>query len=231
MNLISFTWYETCPNKICCCTFMYSTWDDAFYKCRKWNEWDAVHGKLLGVRCEVQSVLSILRCSQNQTQAIDECKKWFLKINLKIKQLTDDLHRKLASHLCNTYTEVCVGNYTLSKWSKTSNSVWEWTMIYAFYKFHQRLHDRACRMPMIVETIDEHYTSKTCASLRNHRHQLRKFWNIQLQSLFAVHQQRLERSHQHHEETLQSLTTNFYFEVSLCLYQVSWVLWNTGDGG
>ena len=92
------------------------------------------------------------------------------RIRLKIRNLVDDLHKRLAKWLCRNFRCILIpkfqvtsmvarGNRKIRK--KTVRGVYNW----AHYRFRQRLLSKAREYPWCkVVVTEEPYTSKTCGS-------------------------------------------------------------------
>lgn len=89
---------------------------------------------------------------------------------LKIKNLVGELHRKMATWLCESYRVVLIPKFEVSRMvkrgsrkinSKTARSMCTWS----HYAFRQRLLHKAELFPWVkIVECDEAYTSKTCGS-------------------------------------------------------------------
>lgn len=103
-------------------------------------------------------------------------KKAALRINLKIRNLVDELHKKLSNWLLTNYQVILLPKFETSKMirrgqrrirSKTARAMVTWS----HYKFQQRLLSKAREYPNCrVYIVTEEYTSKTCGSC-GHLHQ------------------------------------------------------------
>lgn len=89
------------------------------------------------------------------------------RIQQKIKNLTRDLHNKLAKELCTHHEIVIIPKFDTSQMirrgqrrirSKTARAMVTWS----HYTFRQRLISKAEEMGTHVEVVSEEYTSKTC---------------------------------------------------------------------
>jgi putative transposase len=91
-----------------------------------------------------------------------------LRIQAKIRNLVDDLHKKMVSWLCHNYKVILLPSFKTSHMlrrghrrirSKTARNMATW----AHYRFKQRLLHKAREFPWCMPIIcDEHHTSKTC---------------------------------------------------------------------
>ena len=91
-----------------------------------------------------------------------------LRIQLKIRNLIDDVHKRMVSWLCWNYRTILLPSFETSNMvrrgkrrirSKTARAMLTW----AHYRFKQRLLNKAREFPWCTPIIcDEHYTSKTC---------------------------------------------------------------------
>ena len=98
------------------------------------------------------------------------------RIRRKIRNLIDDLHKRLAKWLCECYEVVLLPSFETSQMlrkgqrrigSKTARSMATWS----HYRFKQRLLAKAREYPWCkVLIVDEAYTSKTCG-MCGHIHQ------------------------------------------------------------
>ena len=92
------------------------------------------------------------------------------RIRLKIRNLVDELHKRLAKWLCENYEVVLLPAFETSQMlrrgqrrirSKTARAMATWS----HYRFKQRLLNKAREYPWCeVVIVDEAYTSKTCGS-------------------------------------------------------------------
>ena len=92
------------------------------------------------------------------------------RIRLKIRNLVDELHKRLAKWLCENYEVVLLPAVETSQMlrrgqrrirSKTARAMATWS----HYRFKQRLLNKAREYPWCeVVIVDEAYTSKTCGS-------------------------------------------------------------------
>ena len=90
------------------------------------------------------------------------------RVRLKIRNLVDDLHKKLAKWLCENYRCVIIPEFETSQMvtkgkrklnSKTARAMLTWS----HYRFRQRLLNKAREYRSCqVIVADEAYTSKTC---------------------------------------------------------------------
>jgi putative transposase len=90
------------------------------------------------------------------------------RLQLKIRNLVDDLHKKLAKFLCENYQRIIIPKFEtqgmIRRGQRRLNSVTARKMItWAHYRFQQRLIAKAREYPNCqVLVVDEAYTSKTC---------------------------------------------------------------------
>jgi len=97
-------------------------------------------------------------------------KKVALTINLRIRNLIDDCHKKMAKWLCENYRIILLPHFETSRMvkkryrkitSETARSMLTW----AHYRFKQRVLFKATEYPSCqVLLVDESYTSRTCGS-------------------------------------------------------------------
>lgn len=95
-------------------------------------------------------------------------KKAGWRIQLKIRNLVSDIHKKMVSWLCHNYRVVLLPSFETSKMvrkgqrriaGKTARAMANW----AHYRFKEHLLHKAREFPWCkVIVCDEHYTSKTC---------------------------------------------------------------------
>jgi putative transposase len=92
------------------------------------------------------------------------------RMRTRIRNLVDDVHRKLAKYLCSTYNAVLLPKFETSSMvtrgqrrisSKTARAMATWS----HYRFRTRLQAKAREYPWCkVVMVDEAYTSKTCGA-------------------------------------------------------------------
>ena len=90
------------------------------------------------------------------------------RIRKKIRNLVDELHKKLTKYLVAGYNTILLPNFETKRMvrrvdrrigSKTARAMLGW----AHYRFRQRLINKTREYPWCrVVICDEHYTSKTC---------------------------------------------------------------------
>lgn len=89
-------------------------------------------------------------------------------LRIKIRNLVDEAHRKIAAFLTKTYKVVIIPRFETSGMtkrdkrriaSKTARSMLTWS----HYRFRQTLMHHATKRDCVVITDDEAYTSKTCS--------------------------------------------------------------------
>ena len=93
------------------------------------------------------------------------------RMQQKIHNLVDDLHRKMAKWLCLEYTVVLLPEFKTQRMvlrnnrrlsSKTARAMVTWS----HYRFRQRLLAKTREYPWCkVVLVDESYTSKTCGGV------------------------------------------------------------------
>jgi putative transposase len=90
------------------------------------------------------------------------------RLQLKIRNLVDDLHKKLVKFLCENYTRIIIPKFETQGMIRRSqrriNSATARKMVtWAHYRFRQRLIAKAREYPNCqVIVVNEAYTSKTC---------------------------------------------------------------------
>jgi putative transposase len=97
-------------------------------------------------------------------------KKAAMRIQFKIRNLIDDIHKKMVHWLCANYRVVLLPSFETSQMlrkgqrrinSKTARAMETWS----HYRFKQRLLHKAREFPWCkVIVCDEHHTSKTCGN-------------------------------------------------------------------
>jgi putative transposase len=92
-------------------------------------------------------------------------KKAGLRIQLKIRNLIDDLHKKIAKWLCENYQVILLPKFESQQMvSKLRSKTARAMLTLSHYRFQQRLLFKVQEYPgVIVEIVDEAYTSKTCS--------------------------------------------------------------------
>jgi putative transposase len=90
------------------------------------------------------------------------------RIRVKIRNLIDELHHKLAAHLTSSYGLIFLPTFETSQMvlkstrklrSKTARNMLTWS----HYRFKQTLKHHAIKRGCIVVDVTEEYTSKTCS--------------------------------------------------------------------
>jgi putative transposase len=97
-------------------------------------------------------------------------KKAAMRIQFKIRNLIDDIHKKMVHWLCANHRVVLLPSFETSQMlrkgqrrisSKTARAMATWS----HYRFKQRLLHKAREFPWCkVIVCDEHHTSKTCGN-------------------------------------------------------------------
>ena len=107
---------------------------------------------------------------ERQKQKIRNWKRAGHRMLLRIQNIVDDLHKKMANWLCRSYRVILLPSFRTSQmlWNKdgkrplrrkTARAMATW----AHYRFKQRLLNKAREFPWCrVIICDEHHTSKTC---------------------------------------------------------------------
>jgi putative transposase len=100
--------------------------------------------------------------------ARQRCRKSWKKMITKIRNLVDDMHKKLSKWLCENFSVVLLPKFDVSHMvkkrkrnihSKTARQMLTWS----HYRFRQRLLNKCREYPWCnVIICDESYTSKTC---------------------------------------------------------------------
>jgi len=94
-------------------------------------------------------------------------RKQSVRLRRKIRNLVDEMHRKVASFVAQKYQVVCVPTYETSQMvfrkgrklkSKTARAMLNW----GFYRFTQVLVNQCAKYGTILIRHTEEYTSKTC---------------------------------------------------------------------
>ena len=95
------------------------------------------------------------------------------RVRLKIRNLVDELHKRLATWLCESYDAVLLPKFQASQMvpkshrkigSRTARAMLTWS----HFRFRQRLLSKARAYPDCdVVICDEAYTSKTCGQCGN----------------------------------------------------------------
>jgi putative transposase len=90
------------------------------------------------------------------------------RIRVKIRNLVDELHHKLAAYLTQNYRLIFLPNFETSQMvvkskgklnTKTARNMLTWS----HYRFKQTLKHHAVKRGCIVVNVTEEYTSKTCS--------------------------------------------------------------------
>ena len=96
-------------------------------------------------------------------------KRAFLKNNIRIRHLVDEVHWKVIKYITDNYKEVLLPSFEVSNItkrlkrkirSKTVRSMLTWR----HFTFKQRLIDKASKRNVILHIVGEEYTTKTCGA-------------------------------------------------------------------
>ena len=106
-----------------------------------------------------------LQSKISKTKKNRRMKRALAKIRHKVKNLTNELHWKLANYLTKNYNTIIIPEFESKKMSqklhsKTSRQLLTWS----HYTFRQRLIHKAKKHGCSVIVCNESYTSKTCGS-------------------------------------------------------------------
>jgi putative transposase len=155
-------------------------YDPTNQRCLKWGDNDV---KRVYRLCYALDDL-VSRCSQ-QKRTIPHRRRWKMRcaaarIRTKIRNLIDDVQRKLIKWLCENHHLVLLPAFETSRMigkrdgrrrinSKTARAMATW----AHYRFRMRLLSKAHEYPRChIEIVDEAYTSKTCGRCGTLHHKL-----------------------------------------------------------
>lgn len=115
----------------------------------------------------IQSELR-LRLGRDNKRTRFNLRKLAQQLRIKIKNLVDECHKKVACFLTTNYSQVIIPSFESSEMvykakrkinSKTARSMLTW----AHYRFKQRLIHQAVKRGSQVVEVGEEYTSKTCS--------------------------------------------------------------------
>ena len=168
-------------------------YDPQSLQCYKWGSGDM--GKIIRLCLGMDKLISKLATGKQQ-HTVNHRRRWKMKqalsrIRAKIRNLVDDLHRKLIKWLCENYRLVLLPSFDTSVMlskkgarrrvinSETARMMATW----AHYRFKQRLLSKASTYAhCMVEIVDESYTSMTCGrcgTLNRDIHNAEVFWCLQ----------------------------------------------------
>ena len=115
------------------------------------------------------------------------------RIRLKIRNIVDDLHKKLAKWLVDSYRQVLLPTFDTSKMvvrgarkirSKTARQMLTWS----HYRFKMRLISKAREHPWCqVKIVNEAYTSKTCGDCGAMNHDVAMMANHRIYNCRTCH--------------------------------------------
>jgi len=114
----------------------------------------------------LQSQISLASCSKLKRTRY-RLRKQSARLRRKMRNLVDEMHRKVASFVAQKYQVVCVPTYETSQMvfrkgrklkSKTARAMLNW----GFYRFTQVLANQCAKYGTILIRHTEEYTSKTC---------------------------------------------------------------------
>jgi putative transposase len=141
----------------------------------KWGHGDM--GRIVRLRHHLDKLIS--RLSQ---PAVPHRRRWRMRraarrMRLRIRRLVDDLHRRLAKWLCESYTRVLLPEFRSSQMvlresRQIRRSTVRSMLTWGHYRFRQHLLHKAREFPWCQVVIcDEAYTTKTCGKCgeRNER--------------------------------------------------------------
>ena len=99
-------------------------------------------------------------------------KKRARKIQRKIENIRNDMHRNLAKYLCENFKHVLIPKFNVSAMVKKENrniskKTARQMQLLGHYQFRQRLIAKARETGTKVEVVTEEYTTKTCGSCGN----------------------------------------------------------------
>ena len=96
-------------------------------------------------------------------------KRAFLKNNIRIRHLVDEVHWKVIKYITDNYNKVLLPSFEVSNMtsrlkrkirSKTVRSMLTWR----HYTFKQRFIDKAIKRNVVLHIVGEEYTTKTCGA-------------------------------------------------------------------
>lgn len=96
-------------------------------------------------------------------------KKYTNRLRERIKNLTTDLHWKVAKFLCRRFNTILIGNMSTKGIIKSRHSVLtpaqkRFCVALSHYTFRLRLESKCQEYSVKYKCVDESYTSKTCGS-------------------------------------------------------------------
>ena len=98
-----------------------------------------------------------------------------MRLRLRVRNLVDEFHKKLAAWLVQSYDLVLLPHFEVSGMVKratrkiTRPSV-RAMLTWSFYRFKQRLLFKTRDSPCTLRMVDEHYTTKTCGACGHLHH-------------------------------------------------------------
>jgi putative transposase len=110
----------------------------------------------------------ISRLSKERGQTKRRMRKAANRIRQKIKNLVDEMHKKVAVFLCKNFTKILIPNFETSEMTKkTKRKINKKSvramLTWSHYRFKQFLKHKAFEYGVSVEEVSEAYTSKTCS--------------------------------------------------------------------
>lgn len=100
------------------------------------------------------------------------------RVHFRIKNLVKEVHRKMASWLCENHRVILIPKFEASRmvkraWRKIGSKTVRGMLTWSHYAFRAMLKDKAELFPWVsVVECDEAYTSKTCGGCGNLHHKL-----------------------------------------------------------
>ena len=119
-------------------------------------------GRIRRLCCHLDELMSkIAKSKRRQRQRM---KKASQRLRWRIRNLVDDLHKKLAYFLVTRFDVILLPTFETQKMvsklhSKTARAMMTW----AHYRFKQHLKAKAEEYSAVVVDVNEAYTSKTCS--------------------------------------------------------------------
>ena len=132
----------------------------------EWGKGNSERLIKLGIKAD--KLKSVINSADLLHKARYTLRRKLLKLNLKIRNLVDTLHKNLAKWLCENYCFVLIPEFKqqgmVKKFdrkirSKTVRNMLTWS----HYRFRQRLIQKSREYPCCeIKVVTEEYTSKTC---------------------------------------------------------------------
>ena len=134
-------------------------------------------GKIIRLSCNVDKLISQKTHQLQRSTSRYQLNRAIKRARERIRCLIDEVHKQLAKFLVTEFDLILLPEFETSRMirkldrkihSKSARSMASW----AHYRFRQRVIFKAMQFGAKVALVDESYTSKTCSSCGNIKHDL-----------------------------------------------------------